>query len=544
MQIKPVYTNNRKHTIIYGVLCLLLVSLFPFHYAYSQSQDTTKVYLEQSDVIAFDQQRLPDVQIIKGNVKFRHDNAVMYCDSAYFYTQQSSFDAFGNVRIIDGDTLFIYGDLLFYNGNTKLARMRRNVRLENSTAVLTTDSMNYDRARNLAYYYTGGKLVDDQNTLTSIWGQYSPDTKQALFKDNVHLVNESFTMDADTLKYNTDTHIADIVGKTHIIYDNETDIYSTLGWYNTDTEQSMLLKRSLIVSSDGNTVTGDTLYYDKNQGYVEGFSNVEMSDTVQKITLHGHYTYYNEDTKYGFATDSALLVDWSSTDSLFLHADSLIMSKDSTFDVMEAFYNVRFYRSDLQGACDSLVYLSRDSMATLYGEPVVWSGENQLSGEVIQAYIKDETIDYIYIPRNAFAVQPVEPDSSFYSQVSGKELTAYMKNGSLHRVEVSGNAETIYYPIDDNDSTIVGINKTLSSFINMYFIGEELDRIVLTTVSSGVMYPLGDLSGDELLLSGFFFIDEQRPRQKSDVFLKYDTNRHKSEVVHVRSAASAAEGNK
>lgn len=564
--------NKSKHTVKYSVFCFLLIFLGSFSLSAQERQErlepslynvskkdtthtkttdnqkkkkqeeTTKVYLEQSDMIQFDQKRLPDVQIIKGNVKFRHDNAVMYCDSAYFYSQQSSFDAFGNVRIIDGDTLFIYGDFLFYDGNIKLARMRRNVRLENSTAVLTTDSMNYNRVTNLAYYYTGGKLRDEQNTLTSIWGQYSPNTKQALFKNKVHLVNESFTMDADTLKYNTETKIANIVGDTHIIYNKETDIYSTLGWYNTQTEQSMLLNRSLIVSSDGNTVIGDTLYYDKQKGTVEGFSHVAMSDTIQKITIHGNYVFYNEKTEYGLATDSALLVDWSTTDSLFMHADSILTFKDSIYDVAQAYYNVRFYRSDLQGACDSLVYLSKDSVATMYGEPVIWSGENQLSGEIVQAYIKGETIDRIFIPRKALAVQPVEPDSSFYNQVVGKELTAFMREGSLNRVEISGNAETIYFPINDKDSTIVGINKTQSSFVNMYFINDDLDRIVLTTASSGVMYPLGDLSGDDLLLNNFFFIDEQRPKSKMDVFLKFDKNRHKSLVKHSRSAASASEG--
>ena len=504
-----------------------------------RAEKTTVIYLEKSDAIHFDQNRLPGAQIIKGNpVRFRHDNAVMYCDSAYLWSKKNSFDAFGHVRIIEGDSIFIYGDLLFYDGNTRLARMRHNVRMENDEAVLTTDSLNYDRAADLAYYYTGGKLQDDQNTLTSVWGQYGPNTKQALFRDRVHLLNESFTMDADTLTYNTETKIAGIVGDTHIIYDGETDIYSTHGWYDTDREQSMLLDRSLIVHADGKTVTGDTLFYDKGRQYVEGFSRVAMSDTVQRVTLHGHYVFYNEATEYGLATDSAMLVDWSTQDSLFMHADTMTVSKDSVYDLAKAYYNVRFYRVDLQGACDSLVYRSRDSVATLYGQPVVWSGANQLSGDSIQAYVRNQTIDHIHVPTGTLAVQRY--DSAHYNQVSGKELTAFMADGELYRVEVSGNAETIYYPVDEQDTTIIGLNKTQSSYVNMFFEEQQIRRIVLTAASSGTMYPLGELTGNDVYLNGFFWLDEQQPKRREDIFLVFPRNRHASTVVHSQSAASGS----
>jgi len=508
----------------------------------SAGERPTMIYLEKSESIQFDQKRLPDAQIIKGNpVRFRHDNAIMYCDSAYLHSKENSFDAFGNIRIIEGDSIFIYGDLLFYNGNTKLAKLRHNVRMENNDAVLTTDSLNYDREKDLAYYYTGGKLEDSQNTLTSVWGQYSPNTKQALFKNNVHLLNESFTMDSDTLKYNTETKVADIVGYTHIIYNDETNIYSTKGWYDTDNEQSMLLDRSLIVHADGKNVTGDTLFYNKKQQFVEGFMRVEMNDTVQQTTLLGNYVFYDELKEFGLATDSALLIDWSSTDSLFLHADTLYVSKDSIYDVVRAFYNVRFYRVDLQGACDSLVYLSKDSVGMMYGEPVIWSGSNQVSGEMINGYIKNRAIDYIHIPRGALAIQKV--DSIYYNQLSGKELTAFICDGELKRVEMSGNAETLYYPVDEKDSVVIGINKTQSSYVNIYFNEQKLERIVLTAASTGVMYPLGELSGNELFLNGFFWLEDQQPRKKEDVFLLYPHNRHSSSIVHIRSAAAIASPN-
>ena len=244
---------------IYINVWTLVLSLFTL-----AAEGQTMVYLERSESLSFDQERIPDAQILRGNVVFRHDNALMYCDSAYFYEYTNSLDAFGHVRFVQGDTLRGYGDKLFYDGNTKLARMRRNVRLvhgrenENPT-ILTTDSLNYNRQSNIAYYYTGGTIQDTLNTLTSIRGTYSANTKQAVFSKQVVLVNKKFTLRSDTLLYNTKNKITDIVSPTEIVYEKETNIHTSRGWYNTNNEQSMLLDRSIIKHTDGQTITGDTI---------------------------------------------------------------------------------------------------------------------------------------------------------------------------------------------------------------------------------------------------------------------------------------------
>jgi len=479
----------------------------------------TLVYLEHSETLTFDKIMSPDMQVLKGNVRFRHDNVLLYCDSAYFYEKANSLNAYGNVRIIQGDTLFVYGDILYYDGNTKLARMRHNVRMINRKTTLTTDSLNYDRVANLSYYYTGGKITDQLNNLTSIWGQYSPSTNDAVFKNKVHLKNKNFILDSDTLKYNTKTNIANIVGPTHILYNDETDIYSTRGWYNTSTDRSMLLDRSKVKHKDGKTLIGDTIFYDKKLKYGEGFTHVIMNDSVQKSTLYGEYSYYNDNTKTGLACDSAMLVDWSGKDSLFVHADTLLTSKDSIYNVARGFYHVRFFRNDIQGICDSLTYSARDSIMNMHGQPILWSDNNQLSGEFIQAFTKNKKIDHIDIQRQAVAIQ--QEDSIYYNQLSGKEIIAYVDSGQLKVVKVNGNAETIYYPRDDKDSTLIGLNKTQSSFVVMYFKNKKVERVVMTTASNGTMYPLTQLSGNDLYLKNFFWLEEQRPNEKSDIFLTF-----------------------
>jgi lipopolysaccharide export system protein LptA len=484
-----------------------------------RNRGVTLVYLQHSETLTFDKITNPDMQVLKGNVRFKHDNVLLYCDSAYFFEKANSLNAFGHVRIVQADTLFVFGDMLYYDGNTKLARLRHNVRMENRKTTLTTDSLNYDRLANLSYYYTGGKITDQLNVLTSVWGQYSPSTNDALFKNKVHLKNKNFILDSDTLKYNTKTHIANIVGPTHILYNDETNIYSKLGWYNTTTDQSMLLNRSVIKHKDGKTLTGDTIFYDKKLKYGEGFTHVIMNDTVQKSTLYGEYCYYNDLTKTGLACDSAMLVDWSGKDSMFVHADTLLTSKDSIYNVARGYYHVRLFRNDVQGLCDSLTYSARDSIMNMYGEPVMWSDNNQLSGEFIQAFTKNKKVEHIFIQRAAVAIQ--HEDSIYYNQLSGKEIIAYVDSGQLKKVKVNGNAETIYYPRDDKDSTLVGLNKTQSSFVVMYLRNKKVQRVVLTSASTGTMYPLVQLSGSDIYLKNFFWLDNQRPKKKQDIFLVF-----------------------
>jgi lipopolysaccharide export system protein LptA len=483
------------------------------------NKGVTLIYLENCDALLFDKIFSPDVQVLKGNVRFRHDAARLYCDSAYFYEKANSLNAYGHVRIVQGDTIFVFGDLLYYDGNTKLARLRHNVRMENRKTILTTDSLNYDRISNMAYYFTGGKITDDLNELTSVHGQYSTSTNNALFKDKVRLLNKDFTLDADSLRYNTNTNIANFIAPTHILYNKETDIYSNKGWYNTFTQKSMLLNRSKVKNKDGRTLVGDTIFYDKKENYGEGFMHVIMNDSVQKTTLYGDYCYYSDRTKNGLATDSALLVDYSEKDTMLIHADTLFTSKDSDYNVARGYYNVRFYRKDVQGRSDSLFYSARDSVLNLYGTPILWAENNQLSGDFIQAYTKNKKIEKINIQHNAVVIQ--HEDSVYYNQLSGKEIIAYLDSGELRKVNVNGNAETIYYPRDEKDSTLIGLNKTQSSFVVMYLKNKKVKRVVFTTATNGIIYPMTELNDKKMYLSTYFWIEDQRPKNKADLFVVY-----------------------
>lgn len=479
----------------------------------------SKVFLLHSDLL----RRMadhPDAQIVTGNVQFRHDSVYMYCDSACYYDRTSSFEAFGNVRMEQGDTLFLYGNRLYYDGLTQIAQMRENVRMENRTTILLTDSLNYDRVYGLGYFFDGGTMMDDQNVLTSEWGEYSPQTKQSVFNYNVRLVNPQFTLTSDTLRYNTASKVADIVGPSDIWSDGN-HIWSEKGTYNTVTGKADLYDRSVLTSGE-RRLTGDTLLYDRTTGVGEAFSRMVMTDTVNRNMMTGEYGYYNELTKSAFATDSAVAVDWSQGDSLYLHADTLRMETfhldtDSMFREMRAYHRVRFFRTDVQGTADSLVFSTLDSCLTMYRDPIVWNGNQQLVGEVMKVYMNDSTIDWSHIIGQALSVERLQNDSTLYNQVSGKEIKSYFSGGEMKKTEVIGSVRVVYYPMD-SDSTLIGMNVSETSKLEIYLENQKIERMVMSPKSSGTLYPMTQIPVGKDKLDNFVWFDYIRPRDRYDIF--------------------------
>ncbi|MDH6358808.1 OstA-like protein [Parabacteroides sp. PF5-9] len=474
----------------------------------------TKVYLEHSDILSFDQNINPDAQVLTGNVIFRHDSAYMYCDSAYFFELTNSLEAFSNVRMEQGDTLFVYGNYLFYDGNTQIANLRENVRMENRQMTLFTDSLNYDRTADIAYYFEGGLIVDEENELSSYYGQYSPATKMAIFNDSVRLENLQFTLYSDTLHYNTDSKIADILGPSVIESDSGT-VYTSRGWYNTTNDYSLLLDRSEIVS--GNRILiGDSIIYDRENGYSEVFGNMLLRDTVQKVIMEGQYGFFNERTEYAFATDSARFIEYSQGDTLYLHADTLEMATvDSTFREIKAYYGVRFFRTDLQGVCDSMQFNTKDSVMFMYNDPIVWNEAYQLYGDTIVLFMNDSTIDYAHVRQFAFAVQLV--DTTYYNQLKGNDLKAFFEGKTVRQIDVEGNAESIFYPLEESGA-MIGLNETKSGFLSIWVHENKLEKLKIWPSPTGSLTPIPDLDPTQKTLKDFYWFDYIRPQHKDDIY--------------------------
>ena len=485
-----------------------------------KKEEDKKVYLIHSDRLHYDQYKNGDAQVLNGHVHFRHQGADLYCDSAHFYEQSNSFEAFGHVRMVQGDTLSLTSNYAYYDGNDQLAQARYNVVLKHRKSTLYTDSLDYDRMYNFGNFFEGGKLVDGNSTLTSDWGEYHTDTKQAMFYFDVRLKDKKMFLTTDSLFYDTQTSTAHIVGPSNIT-SGSSHIYSEDGYYNTKTEKSELFGRS-VISDKGRTLVGDSVYHNASDGTNYAYWNVIYNDTVNKNMMTGDYCQYNDSTGYAMATKKAVTIDYSQQDSLFMHADTFKIftyniRTDSVYRKVHAYNKVRAYRTDVQAVCDSLVYNSKDSCMTMYKDPIIWyDNRQQLLGEVVKVYMRDSTIDHAHIIGQAFATEQLH-DSIHYDQISSKEMKAFFSKGELSEMHAIDNVLSNRYYVDDTDSAITMLNYLETPLMKMFMKDRKMDRF-WASKSSATIYPINQVPADKNTLPGFAWFDYVRPVDKHDIF--------------------------
>ena len=483
------------------------------------AQQDKRVYLVHADNLHYDQYRNGDAQILHGHVHFRHVGANLYCDSAHFYEQSNSFEAFGHVRMVQGDTLSLVSDYAYYDGNDQLAQARYNVVLKHRKTTLYTDSLDYDRMYSFGNFFEGGKMVDGKSVLTSDWGEYHTDTKMAMFYYDVRLKDQNMFLTTDSLYYDTRTSRAHIVGPSNIT-SGSSHIYSEDGYYNTRTEQSELFGRS-VIKDQGRTIVGDSVFRNARDGKNYAYWNVVMTDSINKNRLTGDYAEYDDSTGYAMATNNAVAMDFSQKDTLFMHADTFKIftynnNTDSVYRVMHAFRKVRAYRPDVQAVCDSLVYNSLDSCMVMYRDPIVWNQGQQLFGEEIRVYMNDSTIDWAHVIGQAFSAEQM-PDTIHFNQVSSKEMKAFFKNGEMRESQAIDNVLSVYYPIDDSDSTLIGLNYLETPLLKMFLENRKMKRMWIEK-PKGTLYPMTQIPPDKYFLPQYAWFDYIRPLNKQDIF--------------------------
>ena len=475
----------------------------------------TLIYLEQSNLVQFDNDNLPNIQVLTGNVILRHDDIYLYCDSAHLNQNTNSFQAFKNVKIQQGDSLTIHSNLLNYNGNTRIAHLYHNVKLIHHEVTLYTDTLTYNRNKDLGYYTCGGKLIDSQNTLTSQHGYYHSNTKTAEFNHNVIGKNTNSTLTSDTLTYNTQTKIATILGPTTIQHTDSTTIYAEQGWYNTTTDQSQLLKNPIINHQNGKTLQGDTIYYNKQTGIGQAYHNITLKDTINKISLHGHYAYHKEQGEISIITDSALMIQYTQNDTTYIHSDTIYTyTQNPNNKTTIAYHNVRLYNKQYQSVCDSLTYSTTDSIIHLMQIPIIWNQDQQITGDTIHIHTHNQDIDKMHIIGNAIMIQ--QHDTTHYNQVSGKEIIAHIQNQQLNHVNISGNVESIFYPTDQDQ--IIGLNSIKSTYMTIHFNQGKLDRFIVYPSPTATMHPISQITPNMLYLPNYTWQNNIRPTSKNDIF--------------------------
>ena len=571
-----------------------------------------KVFLEQADSIIRTAGTGIDIdnadrQLVKGNVKFRQMGMWMYCDSAYYFPERNSMDAFGHVRMEQGDTLFVYSDKLYYDGTARYARLRcgptePSVRMINRKVSLTTDSLDYDLAADIGWYAHGGRLQDELNTLTSVYGEYSPSTNDATFYHNVELHGEQndFHMYTDTLYYNTDTHIARIETPTRI-ETTEDDIITSEGFYNTDTGVAELMSRSTILHTDSlnrtTTLEGDSIVYDPGTRISRAYSFRDLSkrprpmvitDTARKAVLIGGFGIYNDSTREAMATEYPLMMEYSQGDTLFLRADTIrtwmlersprlvaeqraaaaiaalnvdesalpfstgwtfgagpdsislelpqlyvappardiegemltpvglaIPARqsegDSIWHMAKAYPRARFFRKDLQGVADTIIFTELDSLLRMNRLPIVWSEERQLRGDTIVVHFCDSTADYARIPSMAMMMEHVEED--YFNQLHADRMMMHFEDGELRRLDAEGSVQTIMIPMEA-DSTFNRLVDAESSYLTVEMEKGELDRLKMWPEVTGTVTPLFMVKKSQKFLPKAQWLEVLRPKRE------------------------------
>lgn len=534
-------TGNKKmirmklRSFLFPVFYFILFSPF---FSYSQK----KIEILNAGILKFDNLIGNGAKRLIGDVRLKHETALMFCDSAYLYTD-NSLDAFGHVHIQQADSIHLYGDLLNYNGNTKKAVLNKNVIVNKGDMQLTTQELIYDVSTSIGFYTVSAKIVNKENVLTSEQGYFFAKTNDLTFKKNVVLTNPQFVINCDTMRYNTSSKITYFKGPT-TIKSKENLIYCEDGWYDTANDLSRFSKHSYILTQE-QKMLGDSLYYDRKKGIGKAKNNVQIIDTTQKLTITGDLALHYEFEDLSIVTGKALLTQINNKDTLFLHADtlkalgestakdSLALSKkpknkkeitptskraDTTYShdhqKLFAYHKVKFFRKDIQGKCDSLIYTTIDSTMKLFGMPVLWSDENQLTADSIKLITGQKSLRTIDLQGSSFIVS--FEDSLMYNQVRGKDMKGFFADNKLYKVNVIGNGQTIYYIKEKNE--IKAVNRADCSDLRIMFKEEQIDRIIFITKPEATLYPLDKIDIKELLLKDFSWRKNERPLEVKDIF--------------------------
>lgn len=463
-----------------------------------------------------------NIWILYEGVKARHEGMTLTSDSAHYNTKENSFTAFGDIVIRISDTTFIFGDRLFYDGNTRVVDIWDDtVLLVDGRTQLRADHITYDRNVETAFYPRWGHAISGQRKLDSQQGQYNANLKEFYIYGDVKLSDNEMRLLTDTLIYNTVTEVAHFESPTRI-YTDSAFIYSDLGDYNTASREAISFSASH-VDNKGRTIDCDTLYYHDTLRYGKARGHVRIFDSVNNITCTGRYGETSQADGFSFVTDSALVVFVDKGDSLFLHADTVYVTTDSAnrMQTVRANYKVKVYRYDAQAMCDSAFYLASDSLLSLYRNPVLWYEHYQCQADTIELKHDTSGVRQAWLRTACFAVQQVDVEK--FNQLKCKQGIVYFDKGEPQYADMMGNAQMVFYITEDDSSsnaTLVGVNVGTGTAMRIYFdTARAPERVVTYDKPDMKTYPVMQLPAEWKRMLGFQWLTRQRPRRPEDVFV-------------------------
>lgn len=507
-----------KKSLFYIFICLSFLSIqFTFAQAKKKPAQAPKtIVIENADYSDVDQVNVPDALLLTGNVKVNHDGVVLTCNRAYFFQKENYLKAFGNVQLVQGDTLFLNSKYAEYSGNAKKAFATGNAVLTSPDATLQTDTINFDRNIQEVYYNTKGTIVNKDNTLVSKSGRYYVEQKKFQFLTAVTITNPKYVIKSNHLDYYSNSGHTYLLGPSTIT-SQANYIYTEKGFYDTKKNLAHFLRKSYI-KYDDRRIEGDSLFYNRNTEFASATRNVKITDSINKGIVKGHYAELFKLKDSMFVTKRAVAINLVENDSVYIHGQKLLVTGKEGERILRAFKNVRFFKIDMSGKCDSIHSDSKSALTKLIGNPILWNGESQITGDIMHL-IGDNTtrkIDSLKVLNNTFLVSK-DTLGTGYNQVKGLNLFGKFRDGKLHDVDVVKNTEVVYFMRNDANE-LIGINKNVSSKINLILENNAVETITFFNKVDGDIFPEDELPENARKLRGMVWRGDERIKSKDDIF--------------------------
>jgi lipopolysaccharide export system protein LptA len=481
------------------------------------------------------------------NVGFKHNGVTIYCDSAIRKVQEGIVEGFGHIYIFQQDTFTLSGgEYLLYTEATKTAVVTgKEVILNDKEMTLVTTALQYNTANQVGSYHNNSNILSEKNTLKSKHGYYQRRGNIFNFKENVVLTNPDYTMYCDTLDYYAGTRTAYFQGPTRIVGEENT-ITCNYGWYNTLTEKAQFSREANIIS-DSTTLAADSLMYDKKNGIGNAFGNLRMFDSSNNVEVYGQKGLYRARSKETYITNNPLAIQYSDDDTMYVLADTFYYVNDSLKKQLHAFPGTAINQKEFQGRCDSMIYRFNDSTISLFGLPILWNKQNQITGDTMHIVLKNKKIHTLTVIDNAFLASEIKKKT--FNQISGRVMINRFDSNQLRSVLVDGNAESIYYLRDNetDSAEYTGVNKVACSKMRINFDSSKVDNIRFYGQPESKMYPVKQFPDGEKFLKGLdwqivkkpataLFLERKKHRVlPPPVFLKPATAPKKKKVSKPRA---------
>jgi len=522
-----------KKLLFFIYFCLFILNVQSIF-----AQTPKKIIVENSDFVDINETVAPGATLLTGNVKVNHDGVVLTCNKAYFFQKENYLKAFGNVQLVQGDTLFLNSKYAEYNGNVKKAFATGDAVMSSPDATLATDTINFDRNVQEVFYNTRGTIVNKDNTLVSKSGRYYVAQKKFKFLTAVTITNPKYVIKSNHLDYYSNSGHSYLFGPSTIT-SKANYIYTEKGFYDTKRNLAHFLRKSYI-KYDDRLIEGDSLYYNRNTEFASATRNVKITDSVNRGVVKGHYAEVFKLKDSMFVTKRAVAVNFVDNDSVYIHGKKLMVTGKEGDRIIRAFNNVRFYKTDMSGKCDSLHSNTKIALTKLIGKPILWNGDSQITGDLMHLIGDNITnkIDSLKVLNNTFLVSRDTLGTGF-NQVKGINLFGKFKEGKLHDVDVIKNTEVIYYMRNDAHE-LIGINKNVSSKINMILENNAVETITFFNNVDGDIYPEIDLPENARKLKGLVWRGDERIKSKDDIFSAED-NELNDKLVKQGKAEEAKE---